>query len=106
MVETFSVNNLNELSTVSRSGTLTVAGTATESASVAGSPGVTSVTVTGTGLSSGEANLCWLETLTEAWHPGPCCAGRKIRGQFERRWRENTPMRGWQGRASLLRLQH
>src|ERR1041385_6258811 len=49
LVENFSANNLNELTTAGRSGTLTVAG------SFDGSP--TSVTVSGTGLSSGAANV-------------------------------------------------
>ncbi len=50
LIQSFSVNNLNELSSASRNGTLTVAGTTTE-------PGadVTGVTVSGTGLSSGAA---------------------------------------------------
>jgi len=46
------VNNLNELATNTRSGTLTVAGTATEAGAY-----VTGVTVSGTGLSSGSANV-------------------------------------------------
>ena len=58
LVQTFGVNNLNELSTVSRNGTLTVAGTATERrANYQGDSGVTSVTVSGTGLASGAATL-------------------------------------------------
>jgi len=52
LVETFNVNNLNELMTNTRSGTLTVAGKATEAGSY-----LTSVTVSGTGLSSGSANV-------------------------------------------------
>ena len=49
LIQSFAVNNVNELSSASRSGTLTVAGTATE---VAGSifgnpPGVTNVAVNG-----------------------------------------------------------
>lgn len=54
------MNNLNELTNVSRSGTLTVAGTATErrGSLLYGSPaGVTNVTVSGTGLTSGSAEL-------------------------------------------------
>jgi len=54
LVQTFTVNSLNELTSASRSGTLTVAGAGTESP---GSPGLTSVTVSGTGLSSGAATL-------------------------------------------------
>jgi RHS repeat-associated protein len=52
LIQSFSVNNLNELSSASHSGTLTVAGTTTE-------PGadVTSVAVSGTGLSSGAASV-------------------------------------------------
>ncbi len=52
MVETFNVNGVNELSTIGRSGTLTVAGTATEPGSK-----ITSVTLSGTGLSSGAATV-------------------------------------------------
>jgi RHS repeat-associated protein len=50
--QSFSVNDLNELSSAGRSGTLTVAGTTTE-------PGadITGVTVSGTGLSSGAAQV-------------------------------------------------
>jgi len=50
MVETFGVNSLNELTNFSRSGTLTVAGTATEPSGNAprnAYPGVTNVTVNG-----------------------------------------------------------
>jgi len=55
-VETFNVNNLNELTTVTNRGTLTVAGTATETPY--DSPDyLTGVTVSGTGLSSGPAAL-------------------------------------------------
>jgi RHS repeat-associated protein len=51
LVQTFNVNNLNQLTTATRDGTLTVAGTV-------GSPNVTpSVTVSGTGLASGAATL-------------------------------------------------
>jgi YD repeat-containing protein len=58
LVQTFNVNNLNALTTTARSGTLTVAGTATEAeGSMSGPNGVTSVTVSGTGLSSGAAAL-------------------------------------------------
>jgi RHS repeat-associated protein len=59
LVQSFTVNNLNELAGATRSGTLTVAGTATElRGSVSGSPaGVTNVTVSGTGLASGSANI-------------------------------------------------
>ena len=59
LVQSFTVNNLNELAGATRSGTLTVAGTATElRGSVSGSPaGVTNVTVSGTGLTSGAANI-------------------------------------------------
>jgi hypothetical protein len=46
------VNNLNELTTVTNRGTLTVAGTATEYPA-----NLTGVTVSGTGLSSGSAEL-------------------------------------------------
>lgn len=48
LIESFGVNSVNELSSISRSGTLTVAGTATEpsgNSPVNASPGVTSVTV-------------------------------------------------------------
>ncbi|HEY5911514.1 MAG TPA: RHS repeat-associated core domain-containing protein [Verrucomicrobiae bacterium] len=51
LVQTFAVNNLNELTSASRSGTLTVAGALSQSAGVSG------VTVSGTGLSSGAANV-------------------------------------------------
>jgi RHS repeat-associated protein len=50
LVETYNVNPVNELSTISRSGTLTVAGTASEpsgNAPAGYNPGVTSVTVNG-----------------------------------------------------------
>jgi RHS repeat-associated protein len=59
LVQNFGVNKLNELTNATRSGTFTVAGTATEQeGSISGSPaGVTNVTVSGTGLSSGTANL-------------------------------------------------
>ena len=58
LVQAFGVNNLNELTTAGRSGTLTVAGTATERrANYPGDYGVTGVTVSGTGLSSGAAEL-------------------------------------------------
>jgi RHS repeat-associated protein len=58
LVQTFGVNNLNELTTAGRSGTLTVAGTAGERrGSSQSDPGVTGVTVSGTGLSSGAAEL-------------------------------------------------
>jgi RHS repeat-associated protein len=58
LTQTFSVNNLNELTTASRSGTFTVAGTATErKAAYEGDRGVTNVTVSGTGLSSGVADI-------------------------------------------------
>src|SRR5437867_13161184 len=49
LVQQFSVNSLNELATLTNSGTLTVAGTTTSEA--------TNVTVSGTGLSSGSAEL-------------------------------------------------
>jgi len=52
LVQSFGVNNLNELTSATRSGTLTVAGTTTEDP-----PTVTGVTVSGTGLSSGPAQL-------------------------------------------------
>ena len=61
LVQAFNVNNLNELTTSTNKGTLTVAGTATEPEggySLWGwPPGVTNVTVSGTGLSSGTGNL-------------------------------------------------
>jgi hypothetical protein len=58
LVQTFGVNNLNELTTVGRGGTLTVAGTANERRSnYQGDYGVTGVTISGTGLSSGAAEL-------------------------------------------------
>ncbi len=47
MVETFNVNNVNELTTISRSGALTVAGTATEPSANTAYPGVTNVVVNG-----------------------------------------------------------
>ena len=52
LVQSFGVNNLNELTTATRAGTFTFAGTATE-------PGgnLTSVTVSGTGLTSGNAAI-------------------------------------------------
>jgi RHS repeat-associated protein len=52
LVQTFGVNNRNELTNATRSGTLTVAGLA----SVPGA-GLSSVVVSGTGLSSGNANV-------------------------------------------------
>ena len=52
LVQSFGVNNLNELTSATRSVTLTVAGTTTEDP-----PAVTGVTVSGTGLSSGPAQL-------------------------------------------------
>jgi RHS repeat-associated protein len=62
LVQTFNVNSLNELTTATRSGTFTVAGTATEPKGgyiypPDYPPGVTNVTVSGTGLSSGKAEL-------------------------------------------------
>jgi RHS repeat-associated protein len=59
LVQTFNVDNRNQLTTATRSGTLTVAGTATEPRGdvVYGWPGVTNVTVSGTGLSSSAADL-------------------------------------------------
>jgi RHS repeat-associated protein len=61
LVQAFNVNTLNELTTTTNSGMLTVAGTSTEpkgGMSSWGSPsGVTNVSVSGTGLSSGTANL-------------------------------------------------
>jgi len=58
LVDTFNVNSLNELTTETNHGTLTVAGTATErKANYVGDNGVTSVTVRGTGFVSGTANL-------------------------------------------------
>lgn len=59
LVQSFSVNNLNELTSAGRSGTLTVAGFTTEvKGSIDGSSyGATNVTVSGTGLTSGPAQL-------------------------------------------------
>jgi RHS repeat-associated protein len=61
LVQAFGVNSLNELTTNSRSGTLTVAGAASEPKggyTLWGVPaGVTNVTVSGTGLSNGVAEL-------------------------------------------------
>jgi RHS repeat-associated protein len=59
LIQTFNVNTLNELTSATRNGTLTVAGTATEPrGDVSGSAlGVTNVTVSGTGLSSGPADI-------------------------------------------------
>jgi hypothetical protein len=61
LVQAFNVNTLNELTTTTNSGTLTVAGTSTEpkggTSSWGSPPGVTNVTVSGTGLSAGTANL-------------------------------------------------
>ena len=58
LVQAFGVNNINELTTGSRSGTLTVGGTATERrANYPGDTGVTGVTASGTGLGSGAAEL-------------------------------------------------
>jgi RHS repeat-associated protein len=65
LIETFGVNNLNELSTNGHNGTMTVAGSTTEPPS-SGAYGVTSVTVSGTGLSSGAANLYADATWTRA----------------------------------------
>jgi len=52
LVQSFGVNNLNELTTAMRSGTFTVAGTTTKAGG-----NVTSVTVSGTGLTSGSAAI-------------------------------------------------
>jgi RHS repeat-associated protein len=49
LVQAFNVNNLNELTTATNTGTITIAGTTTSSA--------TNVTVSGTGLTSGSASL-------------------------------------------------
>jgi RHS repeat-associated protein len=61
LVQTFGVNNLNELTNATRSGTLTVAGQATGPRggdSYWGYPlGVTNVVVSGTGLTTGNADL-------------------------------------------------
>jgi RHS repeat-associated protein len=61
LLQAFGVNSLNELTTNSRSGTLTVAGAASEPkggyTSWGVPAGVTNVTVSGTGLSSGVADL-------------------------------------------------
>ena len=58
LVQAFGVNSLNELTNRTRSGTLTVSGTTSEpGASFGTSPAyATSVTVSGTGLSSGAAD--------------------------------------------------
>jgi RHS repeat-associated protein len=61
LVQTFGVNKLNELTNATRTGTYTVAGDSTERKggySSWGDPvGVTNVTVSGTGLSSGPADI-------------------------------------------------
>jgi hypothetical protein len=58
LVQNFDVNSLNELTSAGRSGTLTVAGSVSERKSAyVGDYGVTNVTVSGTGLSSGAAEL-------------------------------------------------
>jgi RHS repeat-associated protein len=70
LVQSFSVNNLNELTNAARSGTLTVAGQATEPkggyVSWGYPAGVTNVVVSGTGLSTGNADLyadgAWAKT--------------------------------------------
>ncbi|HZI30974.1 MAG TPA: hypothetical protein VFF11_01465, partial [Candidatus Binatia bacterium] len=51
------MNALNELTNATRAGTLTVAGNASERRYPDYSPGVTNVTVSGTGLSSGLADI-------------------------------------------------
>ena len=59
-MQSFGVNNLNELTTATRSGSFTVAGTATLPSGndpIWAAPGVTNVTVSGTGLSSGPAEI-------------------------------------------------
>ncbi len=58
LVQTFGVNTLNELTNATRSGTLTVAGLASErKALYAGDYGITNVTVSGTGLTTGNATV-------------------------------------------------
>jgi RHS repeat-associated protein len=61
LVQTFGVNNKNELTNATRSGTLTVAGLASEprggDQSWGYPPGVSNVVVSGTGLTTGNANL-------------------------------------------------
>jgi len=57
LVQNFNVNSLNELTNGTRSGTYTVAGNASEWRYQGYDPGVTEVTVGGTGLSSGDAEL-------------------------------------------------
>lgn len=57
MVETFNVNNVTELTSFSRSGTLTVAGMATEWSANVAYPGVTNVTVNGQSAEGGLAEL-------------------------------------------------
>ena len=61
LVQSFGVNNLNELTNSARTGTLTVAGAASQPRGgdyYVGYPhGVTNVSVSGTGLSSGDADL-------------------------------------------------
>jgi RHS repeat-associated protein len=58
LVQTFSVNNMNEIGNVTRSGTLTVSGSTTEPPPSQNTPyGVTSITVSGTGLAAGSASL-------------------------------------------------
>lgn len=77
LLAAFNVNNLNELTTVTNKGTLTVAGSATELkggyTSWGVPPGVTNVVVSGTGLSSGNAELyqdgTWART-NAAWVNG------------------------------------
>jgi hypothetical protein len=60
-VQTFGVNSKNELTNATRSGTLTVAGLASEprggDQSWGYPPGVSNVVVSGTGLTTGNANL-------------------------------------------------
>ena len=70
LIQSFGVNNLNELTNIVRSGSFTVAGTATEQkggyTSWGNPPGVTNVTVSGTGLSLSTAQLyddgTWAQT--------------------------------------------
>jgi RHS repeat-associated protein len=68
LVQTFGVNSLNQLTNATRSGTFTVAGQATgPRAEVSyGLPGVTNVVVSGTGLTTGNADLyadgAWAKT--------------------------------------------
>jgi len=58
LVQTFGVNTLNELTNATRSGDLTVAGLASErKALYAGDYGITNVTVSGPGLTTGDATL-------------------------------------------------